>query len=73
MDDLVMREILDVRRCTRCDAVLQVMVQDDTLDESGYPVRAVYWLPPHKHGDDECNRMLTLAQEAWPRLFEMEA
>jgi hypothetical protein len=67
------REILDVRRCTVCQTVVQALVQDDYLDDEGHATRAIYWLPRRAHGKDECDRMLTLAREEWPTLFEIES
>lgn len=66
------REIQDVRRCNRCSTVLQAMVQDDMLDEQGQAVRAIYWLPRRVHGAVDCDRMIVLAREEWPTLFEVE-
>jgi hypothetical protein len=67
----MLREILDVRRCTRCQAVLQAMVQDDMLDDNGEHFRAIYWLPRREHGAESCSRMIELAREEWPTLLEV--
>ncbi len=67
------REILQVQRCARCQTALSVQVQDDDLDDSGYPVRTRFWLPRRAHTEAQCRQLLILAQEEWPRLFEAEA
>lgn len=69
----MLRENLDVRRCTRCQTVVQALVQDDTLSEEGDVTRAIYWLPRRVHTSDDCDRMLTIAREEWPVLFELES
>ncbi len=72
LDYLMLREIRDVRRCSRCQAVVCALVHDKMLDDAGEAVEAVYWLPRRKHTDDDCSRQLTLNDEQWPRLFEMD-
>ncbi len=63
------REIRDVRRCSRCQEVVQALVHDKYLDDTGEPVQAIFWLPRRKHTDDDCSRMQTLASEEWPTLW----
>ncbi len=63
------REILEVRRCGKCQTVVQALVQDTDLGGSEEPVRAVFWLPYRMHTDGDCVRMQALAREEWPCLF----
>jgi hypothetical protein len=63
------REIRDVRRCNRCQEVVQALVHDKYLDDTGEQVQAVFWLPRRKHSDDDCSRMLELGKEEWPTLW----
>jgi hypothetical protein len=67
------REIRDVRRCTLCQTVVCALVHDKYIADHGNEVQAVYWLPRRVHTDQDCKRMLTLAEEEWPVLFEMES
>jgi hypothetical protein len=69
----MMREIVQVKRCNRCDSVVQAMVDDRYLPGTPEESRAVYWLPRREHGQDACDEMLTIAREEWPRLFEVES
>ena len=63
------REVLDVRRCSRCHSVLTALLQDDGLTEGGEPYRAIYWGPRRSHSADDCSRMVELAREEWPTLW----
>lgn len=65
------REILDVKRCNRCQTVFQALVQDNYISDEGEPGAAIYWLPRRVHTADDCDRMLTLAREEWPVLFDV--
>lgn len=67
------REIRDVRRCSKCQTVLCALVDDTYIADDGETVRSLYWLPRRVHTGQECTRMLTLATEEWPVLFELEA
>ncbi len=64
-----MREILDTRRCTTCQAVLTVLVHDRDIDEEGEPRELVHWLPRRSHSSDECSRNRALFAEEWPTLW----
>jgi hypothetical protein len=65
------REIVDVKRCNRCKSVVQALVDDRYLADSGEQTRAVFWLPRRAHSQEDCDRMLTLAKEEWPTLFRL--
>jgi hypothetical protein len=64
-----MREIRDATRCSRCQAVLTVLVHDKEVDEEGNPRELIHWLPRRVHTDDDCSRNLALFLEEWPRLW----
>jgi hypothetical protein len=64
-----MREIRDIRRCSRCQAVLTVLVHDKDSDEEGELREMIHWLPRRQHSDDECSRNLALFREEWPTLW----
>jgi hypothetical protein len=64
-----MREIRDVRRCSRCQAVLTCLVHDKDIDEEGERREMIHWLPRRKHTDDECSRQVVLNSEQWPTLW----
>jgi hypothetical protein len=63
------RDIRDVKRCSRCQEVVQALVHDSYLDDAGEQVQALFWLPRRKHTDKDCDRMLTIAREEWPTLW----
>lgn len=65
------REILDVRRCPRCQSVLQAFVQDHYNYGSEDAEAVIYWLPRRAHSKADCDRMLALAEEEWPTLFTL--
>lgn len=67
------RELLDTRRCTTCQAVIDVLVRDDYVTDNGENGQAIHWLGRRKHGADECTRQVRLNEEEWPVLFTMEA
>jgi hypothetical protein len=71
MERLMRREILDVRRCPRCHEVVQAYVDDAYNAGSPDEEHAVYWLPRRAHSRADCDRMLTLAREEWPTLFDL--
>jgi hypothetical protein len=64
-----MREIRDVRRCSRCQTVLTALVHDKDINEEGQPRELIHWLPRHAHSDDECSRQVVLNREEWPTLW----
>jgi hypothetical protein len=64
-----MREIRDVRRCSRCQAVLACLVHDRDIDEEGQPREMVHWLPRRLHTDDMCSQQVCLNLEQWPVLW----
>jgi hypothetical protein len=64
-----MREILDVRRCCRCDTVTTVLVHDKELDDEGEPRELIHWLPRRPHSNDECARYIAIFKEEWPTLW----
>lgn len=66
------REILDVRRCNRCQTVVQALVHDIYDEGTEEHVEAVFWLPRRTHSGEDCERMLEIAKEEWPTLFEMD-
>ncbi len=64
-----MREIRDVRRCSRCQLVLTALVHDRDLDEEGNFREMVHWLPRREHTDDACSRQVAMNREEWPMLW----
>jgi HEPN domain-containing protein len=64
----MMREVLEVKRCNRCQTVVQALVDDRYLAGTPEESRAIYWMPYRTHTRDDCERMLTLAREEWPAL-----
>jgi hypothetical protein len=46
-------------------------VDDVYLGDDGEEARACFWLPRRVHTEEDCNRMLTMAEEEWPVLFEI--
>jgi hypothetical protein len=63
------REIVEVKRCNRCQAVVHALVDDTYMADSGDATRAIYWLPRRVHTATDCDRMMALAREEWPALF----
>jgi hypothetical protein len=68
MGTSMMRDIVDVKRCSRCQTVVQALVDDRYLPGTPAETRAVYWLPYRTHTRHDCERMLSLAAEEWPTL-----
>ncbi len=64
-----MREIRDVRRCSRCQAVITALVDDTDVDEEGQQRRMIHWLPRWPHTAVDCDRQLTMNAEQWPTLW----
>jgi hypothetical protein len=64
-----MREILDVKRCSTCESVLTVLVQDKDLDDEGQPRQVIHWLPRRPHTADDCAQQRVLNAEQWPMLW----
>ncbi len=64
-----MREIRDVRRCSRCQAVLTCLVHDKDIDDEGERREMIYWLPRREHSDQDCSTQVALNREQWPTLW----
>jgi hypothetical protein len=65
----VEREIRDVRRCSRCQAVVQALVHDQYIADDGEHAAAIFWLPRRVHTDTDCTQMQALSREEWPMLW----
>ncbi len=64
-----MREIRDVKRCSRCHAVITALVHDRDLDEEGGQRELIHWLPRRSHTDQDCEQQRRLNLEEWPTLW----
>lgn len=57
-----------IERCKECASVTVALVYEHGIGDDGEPYAAIYRdVVPHSRND--CERMQSLAREAWPTLF----